>query len=296
MKRLLLSTIFGLAALGLFLWAPAAVWADDVVAVLSSNLKPYQETLAGLQQALGYPVSVLYLSDHKPSIPAGTQVVVAIGGEAALQNYPRDIPLIYCVAPGIVLPANERKAPTTKIYMTPSGSVVLNEIKALQPHLKSLGIIGLAERRDAFDVELQEAGKALGIQVWVEKMKTPNELPDHLRSLRPHIDALWIPPDPRLITRQNFSLIKEFCLANRIAFYVPTIELADQGATASVAASFDDMGRTAGLMVKALMKGQAQSAKVYPAQPRIAINLKAAADIGLEISSGQIEKADKVAR
>ena len=124
-------------------------------------------------------------------------------------------------------------------------------------------------------------------------MENAKDLPDHLRRLRTRIDALWISPDPRLITPQNFNLIKEFCLSNRIAFYVPTVELVEQGAAAAVASSFDQIGRSAAQAAKDLLAGTALDDQVYPEKQYVALNVKLAADYGLRFSPGQIQKADK---
>jgi hypothetical protein len=294
LRKLSRGRLLGLPLLSFFLLSSALAWAEDVVVVLSSNLKPYQETLSGVRAVYGGPLSVLQITDRGVNIPFGTRLVVAIGGKAALQSYPSDVAFVYCLSPGILLPDHDRKGPTAKIYMTPPATVVLSKIKELQPNLKGLGILGLSESRDEFNADMEEEGAKKGVAVVVEKMHTPGELPDRLRSLRSHIQAIWIPPDPRLITPQNFNLIKEFCLANHIAFYVPTVELVEQGATASVASSFDDIGRSAGQMVQDMLSAASKGGKIYPLKPRVAINVKSAAESGLKLSPEQLQKADKL--
>jgi ABC-type uncharacterized transport system substrate-binding protein len=293
-KKLGKKRLWSVSLLGFFLFLSSFARADEVVVVLSSNLRPYQETLAGLQASLGRPVSIIDGSIGNPVIPFGTRVIVAIGGKAALQNYPSEIPFVYCLSPGILLPANDRKAPVSKIYMTPPAHVVMDQILQLQPQLGSLGILGLSESRDEFNEIMEQSGASRGVKVYIEKMTKPDELPDRLRELQSRVKAIWIPPDPRLITAQNFKLIKEFCLSKHIAFYVPTVELVEQGATASVASSFDDIGRAAGDKAKELLSGNNKGGKVYPEVPRVAINQRAAAEIGLKLSPEQLQKAYKL--
>src|SRR4051794_33372488 len=100
----------GLFRVGLALWVGLTTGpllaADKFVAIVSSKLRPYQEALEGVQEVIGQPIEVIDLSERKFQIPDGSRVIIAIGGEAALQDYPRDIPLVYLVSPGILLDAS----------------------------------------------------------------------------------------------------------------------------------------------------------------------------------------------
>ena len=74
--------------------------AQQVVGVLSSELRPYQEAFEGFQKALGQPVSCVFMGSGRPKVDPQTQVVVAFGGRAALARYAEGMEVIYCLAPG----------------------------------------------------------------------------------------------------------------------------------------------------------------------------------------------------
>ncbi len=63
-----------------------------------------------------------------------------------------------------------------------------------------------------------------------------------MRSLTPKPDALWLAPDPGLITPASFQTIKQFSWDNAIPFYAPTAGLAAAGAAAAVSISSPGLG------------------------------------------------------
>jgi len=61
--------------------------------------------------------------------------------------------------------------------------------------------------------------------------KRPQGVPDALRTLvTATVDALWLPPDPRVVTPQTFQTIVQFTFDNHLPFYAST-----RGLTADLA-------------------------------------------------------------
>jgi len=286
--RLFFLALLGLG--GLSTWTFGA--SDAVVAVLSSDLSPYKEALQGFQEAYGKIVPVYILSEGAPPIPSETRLIVAIGGKAATYHYPPQTTLLYLMAPGTLVSADERNTPAIKVYMTPSASIVLHKLKEIQPTLKRLGILGISKSRDSFNSELQETGQELGIQIVIDKLGAPNDLPDHLRSLKSKIDALWVSPDPLLLTPESFNTMKEFCRSNSIPFYVPTSQLVELGATGAVTSSFSDIGHSAGKIAKEFLAGTYKAEKAYPEKFETVLNVTSAKTAGLPLEAQKV--ADKV--
>jgi hypothetical protein len=74
--------------------------AEDVVAVLSADLVPYQQALDAFRDGYKGPVRVTSLAKDGARLQSEARVVLAIGGKAALQKYSESSTLIYCMAPG----------------------------------------------------------------------------------------------------------------------------------------------------------------------------------------------------
>ena len=103
-----------------------------------------------------------------------------------------------------------------------------------------------------------------------------------------------IPPDPLLIDAQSFAVLREFARANDVPLYAPTAGFVAEGAVASVAVSFAQIGRRAASLVGQVLAGEEVPANVYPEETEISINLEAAAATGLSIPEEALNQARQV--
>ncbi len=267
--------------------------AQEVVAVLSSESQPYRDAYAAFQEAFGAPVPRLPLGERARP-PREARVVVAFGSKAALAAYPDRVALVVAMAPAARLSRRERAGPTIRVGMLPEASAILAGLKEVQPGLKRLAILwtpaSASDHRDG----VEEAAAAAGVALLAAQVDSPEDLPDALRGLLGKADALWLPPDPVLATRESFSTISEFCSANAVPFYAPTQGLVQSGAAASVSASFAEIGRTAAAAAKALLAGKTGWSELAPRRAELSLNLAAAARAGLRVPEAAVKKADKV--
>jgi len=255
--------------------APIQAFGSEVVAVLSSDLTAYQKAWDGFAEEFGRQVPLQNLAKGEPVIPPEARLIIALGGKAAMYPYPPHKAVVYLMAPGVLVPTAGRKAPLTEIDMTPSAPAVIRQLKELQPALARLGILVISSSRDEFDAEMRQEGQKLGVNVSVRKLETLEELPDTLRSLKPQVDALWIPPDPFLLTPQGFRTLAEFSRSNGIPLYVPSVQLLEQGATGAVVASFKEIGRRAATVAKGILAGAPEKSRVYPERFQTVVNAAA---------------------
>lgn len=276
---------------------PGTGGAQEVVAVLSSELPPYLEALEGFQEAFGKAVRHVSLASGEPSIGPETRVVAAFGGKAALKTYPEQAVVIYCLSPGIQLAPNDRRQDAVKIPMLPRAGFVISRLREFQPALKSLVVFWISEAMAPHIQDMGQAASSFGMTLLDERLASQDDLPERLRwVLRKGADGLWLPPDPVLINARSFALLKAFCQANRIPLYVPTSGLVEQGAVASVSCSFREMGRTAGKAAREALLRNVRPGVSYPEVVETTLNLNAAANIGLQITPEVLSKTDRVVR
>ncbi len=276
------------------LWAGAA-GAQEVVAVLSSDLAPYREAYQGFAAALGQPVTQVNLQTGHLRIGRDTRVVVAFGGKAAMAEYPEDLTLVYCMAPGTILAPDQRQGTTIRINMLPPADQVVGTLKDLQPPLKNLAILWVTDTMNDYAAQLQRAGEARGLEVAAEHLRYPDQLPDSLRRLvSKGVEALWLPPDPLLINAGSFALLREFSRANKVPLYAPTAGFAEEGAVAAVGVSFAQNGRTAAEVALEILAGHQAPAEVYPDEYEITLNLGAAAALGIRFPPGIQSRAHRI--
>lgn len=277
----------------LYLLTP--VQAQEVVAVLSSELGPYLEAYGGFRARLGYPVPVVSLSAGQPRIGSRTRVVVAFGSKAAQEKYPDEVTLIYCMAPGTMPKGDERSGPTVHVSMLPQAERLMGALKEIQPRMRRLAVCWMLEGFATYREQLAGAAETLGVELVGSSLGSVDELPDRLRALMgKQVDALWLPPDPLLINAQSFAILREFSRANDVPLYAPTAGFVAEGAVASVAVSFVQVGQKAAALVEQLLAGETLPQNVYPEECEISLNLEAAADSGLRVPEAVIARATQV--
>jgi putative ABC transport system substrate-binding protein len=277
--------------------AQAVFAADAVVVVLATNSGPYKEALQGFQEAFGSPVPIYSLTEGIPKVGAETQVIVAIGGKAALYGpYPPQAVLIYCLAPGTKVGTEHHRGRLVKIHTSSSVNLTIGKIKELQPALKKLAILWTGESIKDYFTHKDEISKAFDVEMVSKRVMKAEDLPDQLRALKGKVDAIWLPPDAAMVTPQNFATIKEFAAANALPFYVPTEGLVEHGAVASFSASFKEIGGLTAKMTQQALQGSLTADNVFPEQLHYSINLPAARNANLKISPEVLKQAEKVIR
>jgi hypothetical protein len=279
-----------LAALAL---APPAA-GQEIAAVLSSAPGPYQAAFDAFIKAIGRQVSAVRLPARHPG--AGALVVVAFGGEAAVQPYPDGATLIACLAPGLRT-GKRHRGPFVFITMKPAPARLLAELRRLQPRLKRLAVLSSGRDTASYIADLGRAGAPLGVEIIAPPATGADGIPAALRALlAAKADAVWLAPDPRLVTPESFQTIKQFSWDNDIPFYAPTRGLALAGAVAAVSVSAEEEGRLAADLAKRALAGEELPELVYPVRTEITINLPSARSAGLDARPETLGKDVEVLR
>lgn len=269
---------------------PGTVSAEDTAAVLSSGGGAYLEAFTAFRDAFGGKIDYTDLSKGKPDLHEGTRTIVAFGGKAANHPYPRASNIIYCMAPGIFL-KNPPQGKAVRINLIPDFSVIFAKLKKIQPGLKRLRILWMLQDFNRYAGTVKAEGEKQGITVTALRVGSMEELPAMLRQAIGEADALWIPPDPVLVTAENLMIFKEFSWANGIPFYGSTKGMAREGAVASIGISFKEMGAAAAEAAARLNSGESVPESLSPVKLEISLNQAAARRFGLEFPREVLEGA-----
>ncbi len=273
---------------GLIGASPSA--AQEVVAVITSAQGPYEAAYASFVKTFGREVTVLRLPGRLPSASTRTRVFVAFGGGAAAQTYPENATLIACLAPG-TSPRLRHDGPFVFVTMKPAPKRLLTELRRLQPGLKRLAALSNARDTDSYLADLKRTAAALDIEIIAPRASGANAVPEALRLLlTAKADALWLAPDPSLVTPENFQAIKQFSWDNDIPFYAPTRGLAAAGATAAVSVSAEEEGRLTAELARRALAGETLPELVYQERTTLTVNLESAQKTGLKINPSALGK------
>lgn len=251
---------------------------SGVAAVVSPPPGPYQAAFASFRREVGLDVRGLDIS--AASRASGAKVVVAFGGKAAFQTYSDSTVLIACLAPGR---ANTIRhgGPVVYVSMRPSPAKLLSEMKRLQPGLRRLAVLTRGSETPSYAAALKAAAPA-GVEITVAGDGVTEDIPSALRALvSPKPDAVWLAPDPKLVTPESFQAIVQFSWDNDVPFYAPTRGLAQAGASASVYVSPEEIGRVAADLARRALAGETLPRIVYPEKTSIVVNVGSARKAGL---------------
>jgi len=289
----MISELRRLALLPLLLaCAGAARAAGGTVAVLSSDSGAYLEAFSAFQAALGSEVPYLDISDGKPVLPPGTGTVVAFGGKAAGFQYPPDVSMVYCMAPGIFLRSTAPEGRSAKISLIPDFAVIFSRIKEIQPGIRRLRIFWMSPAFGTFREAVMSEGARQGLEVTVVKVPGPEDMPALLRAALDEADAFWLPPDPLMVTPENLMIMREFSWSNAIPFYGSTKGMPREGAAASIGVNFKDMGVAAAGAALRLAAGEKIPELVFPQAVELTLNSGAAKKCRLEFTPEVLRQAN----
>ena len=268
--------------------------APEIAAVISSAPGPYQAAYDSFVKTLGREPPTVRLPG-RPSV-VSARVFVAFGGEAVVQTYPKSSTVIACLAPGLA-GRTMHKGAFVFVAMKPAPAKLLSELRRVQPGLKRLAVLSQTNDMASYLADLKLAAAALGIEILAPRARGPDEIPDALRALlADKADAVWLAPDPSLVTSANFQTIKQFSRDNGIPFYAPTHGLAAAGASAAVSVKPEEAGRLAAELVRRALAGETLSAHVYPERTQLTVNQTAAEKAGLRIRAQALGKDAEVIR
>ncbi len=257
--------------------------AEAPTVILTSDSEHYRQALEGFSEAWGSTLTVIAAA---APLPKGARAFVTFGGRAAARAWPKDAVVVACLAPLLLSVEDDA---VTSVSILPEPAQVITRAAALVPGLGVLRVLWSSDASRADAEALAAAGTGRGVTVLLERVSPPSSLPVVLRELKGKTDGLWLMPDPALVSADNIAVLRDYAAVKKIPFLSATEGLAERGATATIAASFRDMGRAAAASLRARLDGTAGPEVSHPARVIVTVNAAAARDLGL-----RSESADKV--
>lgn len=249
-----------LAPLAFLLLTPGAVRAASTLVVLSEPPSPsYREALAGLRAELGEGIETA--SADRPLPPGPHGVIIALGGRAAQRARLDGAPLVVALAPSYRRP--DAPAATVRVALTPSPERFVGALSAAG--VKRLLAVRSSSSEPEFLRRVAKAGAQAGVVIDDGSLSSADELPHLLRTAGSRADAIWLAPDPAVVTPEAFETAREFARARGIPFFAPAAGLVKDEIRGELTVTFLECGREAGRAARELLAGRAVAKIVYPA-------------------------------
>lgn len=276
--------------------------AGQVAVILSSDLPPYQEALAGFREKAEVYLKVYNLQgDEKEGHKIVSQIraerpdlVVTVGTEASnlARKQLSGLPLVFTM----VLDPYLFKAPnSTGISLRIPVRKQLTTLRGVLPQAKRIGVIYNPEMSRATVDLAKEVAAELGLVIVPRPISSRREVPEALRALSANIDVLWMIPDSTLEDESSVGFLLQYTTVNKIPFMGPSEYFVEKGALLSLSCDYVEVGRQAAEMVNRILSGQRPADIVIGSSRRtvLSININTARALGLNIASEILDSANK---
>lgn len=170
-------------------------------------------------------------------------------------------------------------------------------IQEILPEAAALGVIYSADEESGsnlVDLVKAEASNQGFSEVTEVTVYAPEEVAAAARSLVGLVDAIYVPTDKTVLSA--LESVVQVGQDNDVPVFAGGKDAADRGAIAALSFDYYDIGHQTGEMVVKVLKGNRPGdlPVEYVDNVQLSMNPKSAAEMGVTLPEGLIERADKV--
>jgi putative ABC transport system substrate-binding protein len=279
-------------------FAPVATaQAPRVVVVTTGDAAPYEAAIDGVKLAL--PTHAI---DVRLLAPATRDALAA-----ALAKLPRDVPVIALgtraaefvgtAAPGatgascLVL-GETRGGPEPRVRLDVPAEAQAAAIRRVLPDARTVGLLHDPAHNARRVAELVVALERAGLRTLVEPVAAPADLPRALERLGNAADVLLALPDPTVYARESARGLLTFSFRRRIPIAAYSASWVRAGALFALDWDYAEVGAWCAALATRPPSARAPSAT--PPRPRLAINMRSAAQLRIPLDPDVVREAERV--
>lgn len=185
--------------------------------------------------------------------------------------------------------------PTTGVSVEIPVDVLFTRFRLLLPHATRIGLIHSERVSEQRLAAARSAARALGMTLVEEKVRFADDVPGAYRRIRSAIDALWMPTDPLVVTRDNFRYLSQRCAKDDVAFLAFSENFVRAGALLSISPDYATMGSQAAVLLERTITTPTSPAEIQaPLGSSLVINAEVAEEIGVDLDAAMLGMADVV--
>lgn len=254
----------------------APAFANELLIVQSSELQPYHQAAEGVLEAL-YPIAsrrgpkaVLPFTVDRVVLDTATDdedwpqrfmryrpsAIVAIGKSALEQTLKlQGVAVVHVMVPGGEQIVGRREK-VSGVSMVVPAETVLASLRTHHPHIRRIVVLYHPDYSATFIADARDAALRLGFELVALPTSSPQEVARLLNSVQEKVQALWMIPDPHVLTDETVQTFLDYSLKKRIVLLTFAEKYLKSGATFGVAVDNTEMGREAGRMALNILEGK----------------------------------------
>lgn len=263
--------------------------------LFDKSVLQYREAAGGVKKHVADAVE-LSPSDPKVAEAApAAPVIIAVGQTAlaAAKKHAPEVPTIFCM----VLGMNRAgiTANVTGVPLEPDPEVVLQRLARLAPRVRRVGFLHDPASSDLLAQYAERAASAAKLELVPITVSAPGQVVSAVAQKAGQIDALWVAPNPRLISKEVVGGLIATSLEKKLPLVGFLTAFTDGGALMALQADYGDNGDQAGKLALEVLAKPADKRKPVPApvflSGALSINLKTATELGLDVSGKALADA-----
>jgi putative tryptophan/tyrosine transport system substrate-binding protein len=295
LKRLLILLVFFTAS---FAYADIAVLKTAGVIAFDEARNGFSSICFETQKEFDLNEDLSNKDEVLNSIRSGNfSLVFAIGSQAAnliRENLP-DTPLVFAF---VVEPDKQgfKKDHSTGIALKVPVREQFIVLKTISRKFKKIGVIYTQPFNDSIIAAARSAADDENLEIVAAPIRSSLDLQQVMTDLVGKAEVIWIPPDPSLNSEEVIKYIGSKSLENKIPCVGPTDRYVRSGAIFSYSVDPVETGRLAGELANKVLEGTPTNRIPFQEsqKPKVIINLKAAALLGLTIPKNLQDAASKI--
>lgn len=289
----------------LSLLAPARA-RPEIAVFRSDDLPAYQQPIESFTAAINAPIALYAFHGDKERALALTHelkadpppLIFALGAKAAwlaAMEFP-DVPMVYAM---VLDPARYGVAGpmATGVGMTLPLDLVLAQFQLFFPERKVLGFIASSTHGMQAVIAAQAAADRANLEVRTALVSSSRDLRRALGQMRREVDALWLLPDPELLTPANFRAIRDTAQTARLPVLAYSETLVRAGALMCVAPDYAEVGRQAAELARQVLAADGEQGAlpppVTPETPRVVLNHDTLEALGIKLDPALMDFVDE---
>jgi putative ABC transport system substrate-binding protein len=293
--------------LAVMLTVAASAWpaaAADVALVKSADVPAWRPTIEAFRRAASAHTIAEYDLRNDPaeaarvmgSLKGRTVIVVAIGpvaAQAAKDQLP-ETPIVHAMVPDAVRMGLTTVPTITGVSATIPVKNQLAAFRMVNPRGVRLGVVYSEANVGPMIADALKAASVVRMQVTGRPVTSDREVPSTLRGLLQEVDAIWVPPDPLLLSDEARRFVLSETLKAGKPVYGFSAALVQEGALVSNGPDMASTGEQLADLVNRIAAGDKAKIEMLIPRAELVINKKVADKLNIAMPPDALKAAARV--
>ena len=295
-----------LLALTHSLFVSPALARADIVVIVSDSLATYDAPVERFSAMVGRATTRFDIQGSRARADVLIRqlqadpppLVFALGAKAAYSavNGLPGVPIVYAM---VLDPARYGIGGTqvTGVSMTVPAEAVLSQFQLFAPEVRRLGVLLSVNNSGAQTRAALEAAEKLGFELDLQRITNARDLRSTWQRMSETVDALWLLPDPLVLTPDAFRYLRNDSMRRRVPMLASTENLVRAGALLCVAPDRSVAGQQAAELARRILDQGELPGVIEPPLPaamRVVLNRDTQEAVGIKVDELMLDFADEV--